>query len=606
MNKSIIATAVASLVFVPSISFAQPSSDIDTMVVTANRFEQSTHSTIAQVSVVTKKDIERIQAKSIPDVLKRLTGIQITQNGGRGQLSSIYVRGTGADQVLVLVDGIRFSSAAKGAVDFNQLPLTYVDRIEYVRGARASLYGSEAIGGVINIITIANSKTENATKLKAGMGSDSYYEASVSTQQKTGKNGQLNVAIGYESTDGYNVKPVAGINDGDEHGFETFNGLVGYNHQVSSKLNVFGSFRTYNNVYQYDSSYGSRAYWESDVDNFTYVLGADFEHNAYTSSVLFNYQKQNSWNYEQENGKNDPSGYTDELEQRNIQWTNGLTLSDNTRIGGGVEWRNESYFDKSVSEEFDRDNIGIYGLLLSQWDDFTTEISLRNDDNENFGNQITYNVGLGWILSDLLNVRASYGTAFKAPNLYQLYDQYSGNISLSPEDANSAELIISGLLNDIYWSVTGYNIKIDDYIEYDYDTYSYTNLDGESHIKGVEFEFEFDTAMMTHKISADFKNPKDADGEQLKRRAKEIYKWNSTLSLDNVDIDASYQYVGKRPDSSSELSAYDVLNVSINYYFGDSTTLGMKVSNLLNEKYETAAGYPAAERSFYVSALYNF
>ncbi|MDF5262253.1 TonB-dependent receptor plug domain-containing protein, partial [Vibrio parahaemolyticus] len=179
---------------------AQETSTDETIVVTANRFEQAESRTLADVEVVTRQDIDRIQAKTLPDVLRRLTGIQVSQNGGRGQLASLFVRGTSSDQVLVLVDGVRFARAAKGAVDFNQIPLTYVQRIEYVRGARASLYGSEAIGGVINIITIARAD-EEGTKLSAGLGSLDYQELSVASGIKVTESGQLNIALGSESDD---------------------------------------------------------------------------------------------------------------------------------------------------------------------------------------------------------------------------------------------------------------------------------------------------------------------------------------------------------------------------------------------------------------------
>lgn len=168
MQKSALAIALASLLTPISYLHANEAQPQETVVVTANRFEQKASSTLADVEIITRQDIEQTQAKTLPELLRRLTGVQITQNGGRGQLASLFVRGTSSDQVLVLVDGIRFARAAKGAVDFNQIPLTYVDRIEYVRGARASLYGSEAIGGVINIITKARSQQQGTT-VSAGL-----------------------------------------------------------------------------------------------------------------------------------------------------------------------------------------------------------------------------------------------------------------------------------------------------------------------------------------------------------------------------------------------------------------------------------------------------
>lgn len=153
MNRTMLAMTVASLLPHASHLYAQETSIDETMVVTANRFEQSVNSTLAPVVVVTKEDIQSTQAKSIEEVLRRLPGIQVSSNGGYGQLASIYTRGTESDHTLILVNGVRVSSATAGLTAISSLPLNGVERIEYVRGPRTAVYGSDAIGGVINIIT---------------------------------------------------------------------------------------------------------------------------------------------------------------------------------------------------------------------------------------------------------------------------------------------------------------------------------------------------------------------------------------------------------------------------------------------------------------------
>ncbi|MFM2597012.1 TonB-dependent vitamin B12 receptor [Vibrio fortis] len=611
MNKSLLAIAVASLLSPIFNLHAQEASADETMVVTANRFEQSAASTLADVEVVTRQDFQRTQAKTIPDVLRRLTGIQITQNGGRGQLASIFVRGTSSDQVLVLVDGVRFARAAKGAVDFNQIPLSYVQRIEYVRGARASLYGSEAIGGVINIITIARA-TEESTTLSAGLGSLDYQELSLASGVATSENGQLNLAISHESDEGYNVKPVPGLNDGDRHGFETLNGLIGYTHKLNEQFSVFGNVRAYENIYQYDSTYGTRSYMESEKDDLSVSIGGAYQGTKLRSELQATVQSQDSWNYEY--GKSKTSGTQDELEQTNVQWINSYQLNKNVVLAGGADWRDESYVDKNANKTFDRSNLALFGLSSVTVESATLEASARVDDNEEFGTETTYNLGAGYQFIPEFGIKTSYGTAFKAPNLYQQYDPLYGTQDLKPEESDAIELGFYGVVKDVYWTLTGYDYKITNLIDYHPTTYKYINVDGETHIQGVELTAEFDTGIIQHQLSADYKDAEGDDGKQLQRRAKELYKWNALVAFDVVDWSISYQYVGKRPDvnygtwpySDVTLPSYSLVDTAVSYYANENTTISARVDNLFDEEYETALGYPAAERAYYLNLACQF
>ncbi|BDP15152.1 hypothetical protein TUM13926_27450 [Escherichia coli] len=156
----------------------------DTLVVTANRFEQPRSTVLAPTTVVTRQDIDRWQSTSVNDVLRRLPGVDITQNGGSGQLSSIFIRGTNASHVLVLIDGVRLNLAGvSGSADLSQFPIALVQRVEYIRGPRSAVYGSDAIGGVVNIIT---TRDHPGTEISAGWGSNSYQNYDVSTQQQLG------------------------------------------------------------------------------------------------------------------------------------------------------------------------------------------------------------------------------------------------------------------------------------------------------------------------------------------------------------------------------------------------------------------------------------
>ncbi|KAA1226103.1 TonB-dependent vitamin B12 receptor [Vibrio cholerae] len=611
MQKSALAIALASLLTPISYLHANEAQPQETVVVTANRFEQKASSTLADVEIITRQDIEQTQAKTLPDLLRRLTGVQITQNGGRGQLASLFVRGTSSDQVLVLVDGIRFARAAKGAVDFNQIPLTYVDRIEYVRGARASLYGSEAIGGVINIITKARSQQQGTT-VSAGLGSLDYQELSIASGVGISEKGQLNVALGTESDKGYNVRPVLGVNDGDRHGFESDNALLGYVHQIDKSWSLFANARAYENVYQYDSSYSSRDYKETEKDDLSVTVGGQYQGERWLSELQLTTQKQKSWDYTQSKGKY--SGSSDNLEQQNIQWTNSYVVNDVWTLAGGVDWRDESYLDKTANKEFDRSNTAAFGVLSAEWQQWLLEASLRLDDNQEYGSQTTHNIALGYQFIPEFGVKASYGTAFKAPNLYQQYDPSYGNANLKPEEADAAELSFYGLVSDIKWSITGYDYKINNLIDYNSTTKKYQNVIGESNIKGVEFTAKFATGIVQHQLSADLKDAEDSKGKTLQRRAEQMYKWNALVAFEQVDWSIGYQYVGKRPDldyntypaQNITLDSYSLVDTAVSYYVTDSTTISARIDNLLDKEYETANGYPAAERAYYFNVSYQF
>ncbi|BCK09170.1 TonB-dependent vitamin B12 receptor [Vibrio cholerae] len=611
MQKSSLAIALASLFTPISYLHANEAQPQETVVVTANRFEQKASSTLADVEIITRQDIEQTQAKTLPDLLRRLTGVQITQNGGRGQLASLFVRGTSSDQVLVLVDGIRFARAAKGAVDFNQIPLTYVDRIEYVRGARASLYGSEAIGGVINIITKARSEQQGTT-VSAGLGSLDYQELSIASGVAIGEKGQMNVALGTESDKGYNVRPVPGVNDGDRHGFRSDNALLGYVHQFDESWSLFANARAYENIYQYDNSYGTRDYKEAEKDDLSFTIGTQYQSERWVSELQLTTQKQKSWDYTQSKGKY--SDTSDNLEQRNIQWINRYLVNDVWTFAGGVDWRDESYLDKTADKEFDRSNTAAFAVVAAEWQQWLLEASLRFDDNQEYGSQTTHNIALGYQFIPEFGVKASYGSAFKAPNLYQQYDPSYGNVNLQPEDADSAELSFYGLFSGIKWSITGYDYKINNLIDYNSTTKNYQNVIGESNIKGVEFTAEFATGIVQHQLSVDLKDADDSKGKTLQRRAEHMYKWNALVAFEQVDWSIGYQYVGKRPDldyntyptQNITLDAYSLVDTSVSYYVTDSTTISARIDNLLDKEYETANGYPAAERAYYLNIGYQF
>lgn len=211
---------------------------------------------LAPTTVVTRQDIDRWQSTSVNDVLRRLPGVDITQNGGSGQLSSIFIRGTNASHVLVLIDGVRLNLAGvSGSADLSQFPIALVQRVEYIRGPRSAVYGSDAIGGVVNIIT---TRDEPGTEISAGWGSNSYQNYDVSTQQQLGDKTRVTLLGDYAHTHGYDV--VAYGNTGtqaqtDNDGFLSKTLYGALEHNFTDAWSGFVRGYGYDNRTNYDAYY---------------------------------------------------------------------------------------------------------------------------------------------------------------------------------------------------------------------------------------------------------------------------------------------------------------------------------------------------------------
>lgn len=211
----------------------------DTLVVTANRFQQPVNTVLAPTDIVTREDIERWQSRTVLDVMRRLPGVDVAQNGGMGQSSSLFVRGTEAKHVLVLVDGIPVARPGiSNNSDIDQIPVSLVQRIEYIRGPRSAIYGSGAIGGVVNIITMTG---EERSQINAGVGSKGYQQYDGTYRQRFGDT-VVTAAGAYQTTKGFDVQPRSSYSgDSDRDGYRNKLFWGGVEHKFNDQFD--GYFR---------------------------------------------------------------------------------------------------------------------------------------------------------------------------------------------------------------------------------------------------------------------------------------------------------------------------------------------------------------------------
>ncbi len=621
MNRSILAVAVASLLPYTSLSYAQDVSADETMVVTASRFEQDVDQVIAPITVVTKHEIEAYQAKALTDVLRRLPGVEVTSNGGMGHNSSVFIRGTVSSHTLVLVDGIRFNNAITSGVNFNRIPIEQVERIEVIRGSASAIYGSDAIGGVINIITQA-STGEEGKSFSLGTGSRGYKEGNAVANTQVGDNGQLKLAVGFQQDDGYNVNPIQGENDGDEHGFDNQQFMINYEQVINSQWAVFGSVRWFESTAQYNyCDYVFPAgctYYVADGTSETASYSAKVEYNtdAFISYLTLNYQSDQSEDSIQGNRVTSVL----DIEQTNIQWVNSVNITDEFSTVAGADWRRESLGDNAISfgspdsaagEE--RNNFGAYISPSFVSGGLTVQASGRFDRHDTYDEYSTWMLGSAFRFNDTYRISARYNTSFKAPSFKDL----ASTPDLKPEEGKSVEVGIEAMYDLIGVKLSAYQSDIENlqiwYVDNSHPSQGYLdNVDAD--IKGLELELDFDTGPVYHSVIAEFKDHKDSQGEELARRAKENYKWIAEVDLGDWLISSTYIYTGERPDlpvnsattPKSTLSSYSLWDIAVSYALTDELKISGRIDNAFDKEYETSGGYPAAERAYYANVAYQF
>lgn len=595
--------------------WAQDSNTDNTLVVTANRFQQPLETVLAPTSVVTREDIDRWQSKSLTDVMRRLPGVDIAQSGGLGQLSSVFIRGTNSSHVLVLIDGIRLNQAGvTGSSDLSQIPVSLVQRVEYIRGPRSAVYGSDAIGGVINIIT---TRDKDGTTLTAGVGSNGYQNYDASTQQKLGDNTRVTLAGNYEYTKGFDVVAdgnTGGLRQPDRDGFMSKSLYGALEHNFSEQWSGFVRGYGYDNRTAYDgSSYIPGVLVDTrQLYSQTWDAGLRFNNDIFHSQLISSYGHSKDYNFDPRLGRYDSSATLDEIKQYNLQWTNSVDVGTGN-IGAGVDWQKQSTEPGTnyVTDGYDQRNTGVYLTALQKVGDFTFEGAARNDNNSEFGNHGTWQSSAAWEFVEGYRFIASYGTAFKAPNQGQLFGFY-GNRDLNPEESRQWEGAFEGLTSGVNWRVSGYRNLVDNLIDFNSGTNSYYNV-GKANIKGIEGTASFDTGPVQHSVSYDYVDARNGlTDAPLARRAKQQVKYQLDWALYDLDWSVTYHYLGSRYDTdfntyqTVKMGGVSLWDVALSYPVTSQLTVRGRIANLFDKDYETVYGYHTAGREYYLSGSYTF
>ncbi|EJP0604215.1 TonB-dependent vitamin B12 receptor BtuB [Salmonella enterica] len=593
----------------------------DTLVVTANRFQQPVNSVLAPTDVVTREDIQRWQSKDLNDVMRRLPGVDISQSGGMGKSSSLYVRGTESRHVLVLIDGVPMARAGiSNAIDIGQLPVSLVQRIEYIRGPRSAVYGSGAIGGVVNIITMSN---DEKSQINAGMGSDGYQTYDGIMNKRFGDT-IVTAAGAYETTRGFNIQPDSPYNgDSDRDGYRNKLFWGGVQHKFND--NVSGFFRGYGYTANSDYDQGSYGYvgGNDEAQNYTqsWDAGLQYSSGIYSSQLIANYQHIKDYNYSNDLGRYAGDASLDNMEQRYIQWGNSVEVGHGA-VSGGADWKQEKLTSSSTTkaDTYKRDTTGLYLTGQQQIDSVTLEASGREDHDEQFGWHGTWQTATGWEFVDGYRATLSYGTGFLAPSLGQQYGAtrfassygpgIAANPNLKPEESRQWEAGIDGLTGPLDWRLSAYHYKVQNLI--DYKDNQYVNLKSAT-IKGLEWTGNITTGPVDYHLTLQYVDPRDDETNKvLYRRAKQQVKYELTGQIFELGWNVMYQYLGERYDKDYDnnrdvkMGGLSLWDIGVSYPVTSHLTVRGKIANLFDKDYETVYGYQTAGREYTLSGSYTF
>ena len=605
MSKRLTASVLSALA-IAAPTHAEESTSLP-ITVTATRFKESTKTVLAPVTVVTKDQIQRHSWATLSEVLRNQPSLEVRGNGGKGQSTGVYMRGFSPAQSLVLVDGMRLSRGSMGSADISAIPLNQVERIEIIRGARASVYGADAVAGVINIITRSN-QGENGHRVAMGIGSNGYNNADWSSRLAATDKDTLKAGAAYSREDGYNIRPTAS-EPSDEHGYWSKNAQVNNEHQFNDEWRLFTSARWM----QMQNAYaGSNATTWANEKQFGYTADQSYQAaletstDHYQSSVVAQYADTDYLSGFNSDQSKDDATYKNYTDQTSLGWYNLVPLSHGFSLGGGADWRENRLKPDSAFEALTH-NTGEYALLQYEQDVWSWELSGRNDDNSAYGTHQTWRTAAGWAFMPDYRLTANYSTAFRAPSFVDLYYPGYGNTNLKPEEAKGGEVGLEGQNEFFQWKISAYRSLVDNMITPNA-SYVPVNI-GHARLQGIETEVSFATGLVRHHLSADFADPKDEEtGKQLKERAHQSYKWQAETSWQKWDAATSWIFQGERfanDTNTIEVGGYSLWDVSAGYHLLPQLRLGGRIDNLFDKEYVTVRGYVPQGRSYYLNFAYQ-
>jgi len=583
------------------------------MVVTATRTEQPLSDLVADVSIVDRATIEASGATGLADVLARLPGVEISRNGGVGNATSLFVRGAETRFTAVYIDGVRVDSQSTGGAQWEQIPLAQIERIEVLRGPAAAVYGSDAIGGVVQLFT---RKGEGAAAPYIGVGLGSQgtrkLEAGISGAAGADKALDYSLGLSHERSDGFDAK-TSGAHNPDRDGHRNTAGQARLGYQINARHKLDATLLASRLNAGYDNS-GFKPANLVDDRSLQRLRTAGLHWAAQWTDA---YSTRVSVTDSASRYETTPSPYRTETDLRGYLWQNEYRLGAH-RFSAALERREDHLNNPALdawSTTLDRsrsqDALALgYGYNAGG---HTVQLNVRHDDDSEFGGKGTGSAAYGYALTPQWRATASVGTAFRAPTLYQRFSEY-GVATLRPETSHNAELGLRYAEGRSSFSAVVYRNRLSDLILFSAagtcasSFGCYANV-ARAQYEGITFAASHHWAGLQWHGSIDLQNPRNLDtGKQLRRRAKRHANFGADTQVAGWTLGAEVQASGRRFENDANtqvLGGYTLVNLYASTRLARDYTLLARIDNLGDKAYELARTYATSGRTFYVGLKWS-
>ena len=601
-----------------------PQVELDKIVVTATRTPTKTSNVIAQTRVIDKEELQRYQGQTVTDILKNQPGINITQSGGMGTASNFYMRGFDSKQVLVLIDGIRYGSISLGSPSLNLLSADQIDRIEILYGASgSSIYGSDAMGGVIQIFTKGNSVEQSNVSTTVGYGSNDHYQVGVTGQLKNDTS-SLSLGVSRNETDGFNaiVNPESYDYNADDDGFKSTNASMALQHKFSDSLSAGLSALYSDSTTDIDSAGNAFPNAYSDQKNGSANAFLQYKTPLTVSKLSYGQSVDKSTSHDG-NSINYREGSLFDTTQEQARLETSINAQPGTVIVG-AEWLSQKldasdvldfsgFPAPAVQTAYDPDDRTVksafvgYQLSESYYD---LQANYRVDDNSQYGNESTYNLGAAIRPLAGMRIGANYATGFRAPTFNDLYFPGYENPNLKPERTENTEVFVE-YANDMQTSrLTGYHTNAEDLIA------NGTNI-SEAKIKGLSLTSDWNMNAFIFGLGYDYLDAKDKTSnsanydQQLAYRPKNSGMVYIGYQQPMFDVRLEAKHTDDRYTAeNNKLDSYTLLNLSGSAYITPKLRANLRVDNITDEDYTLASQfgneYATEGTSYFTSLTYNW
>ncbi len=574
---------------------------IEKISIYASRQSKPLHQVNASVTVLDRAEIELRQPKDVIALLQLVPGIQIARSGSRGQMSSIFMRGSRTQHTLVLVDGVRTGSATLGYQDLALMPIDLIEKVEVIRGARAAHYGSDAISGVIAITTRQVKRTE----LSAKTGSYGFAETTLNGRYQVA-DAQLFATVGYSRADGIHVMDKASP---DRDGFRQRYAKVGASSDTELGFLQWTSHLTRGfNEYDAHPTYGGADDAKSQQD--LHRLEWRYPQQL-TGKQLLSHRthlalsRDDSLNY-----GNNSAVTRFQTERRELDYQANYVLHSELSLLAGVNHVHDEV--ESPSTKFtktDRSSNSAFIGADAQWGDVNTDLVLRKDHVSAYGSHNSYQWGVAYQLITPVQLRFNQGTGFKVPTFNALFWPQSGNPNLLPEESVSRELGLR-YQGAFQLDVVHYRRDLTNMIVYNGRAKQSQNI-GVAQVDGFEYSLSKTVAGVYHQLDLTYANPQDlTSNSAVPNIPRHKVTYLATYDWDQWQFSGNVQQRGRVTNIITDvpvLSSVVLLGAGVSYDWSRDVKIRFNLENLLDKTYQTNLGYLQPGREFSLAVqLLNF